>query len=671
MSLNNFRVHPTARLALFYVLLAGLLNVLADAVLTALMPDPARMMIVRWVVLGVTALVLYAAFYFDLRARARAEAERRAAEQWMDNALRLLVEGTAAAIGDDFFRSLARHLAAALHVRYAFVAECADTAQTRVRTLAFWLGADFGENFEYALAGTPCEQVIGGAVCYHPNCLRTLFPNDKDLDPLHAESYLGIPLRDSAGNVIGHLAALDDKPWPDPSRALSILQVFATRAGAELERKRATARRAILHEASRAIDAHLDLEQVCRATHQAVASLMPCDSFMIALCDMARDGNQIHGVYRVNHGQRQPAHLIPAAGTLTGHVIATRQPVYLGDVASAEGMPLQKNCDPNNPSCSLLAVPLRLGQCVIGVMSVQSPLANAYTPDDQQLFGTLANQAAIAIENARLYADLQKALEQEKAARAQLVQSAKLAAMGRMLASVAHEINNPLQVIQNALYLLKKEPGLRPMARDYLHVADAEAGRMADLVGRLRDTYRPATSDDFRPEALNALVEHVHKLIAVHLQHNDVAFLFHADPALPPVWGLRDQLQQALLNLCLNAVEAMPAGGALTLRSEHVGERNEVRLIVHDTGVGIEPGLLAHIFDPFFTTKSGGTGLGLAITHDIVQRHGGRLEVESVVGQGTTFSLWLPATPHPPSPADFQGVLTEVQHVEHSAIIGD
>ncbi len=347
MSLR-FRPRSAARLALFYVLLASVLNILADTLLVALMPDPAQVMILRWLILGTVAMVMYAAFYFDLRARAKAEAERHAAEHWTDNALRLLVEGTAAVTGDDFFRSLARHLAAALNVRYAFVAECTTPANTCVRTLAFWLGADFGENFEYVLAGTPCEQVIGGAVCYHPNQLRALFPQDRDLDPLRAESYLGIPLRDSMGNLI-------------------------------LERKRAAERRTVLHEASRAIDAQLDLEQVCLATHQAVARLMPSDSFMIALRDQTRDARQIRGVYLVSQGQRQPPQVISTEGTLTGHVLRTREPVRLGDVDSAVGIPLQKNCGPNKPVCSLLAVPLRLGQCVIGMMSVQSPLANAYS----------------------------------------------------------------------------------------------------------------------------------------------------------------------------------------------------------------------------------------------------------------------------------------------------
>jgi signal transduction histidine kinase len=279
---------------------------------------------------------------------------------------------------------------------------------------------------------------------------------------------------------------------------------------------------------------------------------------------------------------------------------------------------------------------------VVAFFSLHKVEAGFYRREHAQRLQALAGQAALAWQNARLYTDLQAALEQEKATRAQLVQSGKLASMGHMIASVAHEINNPLQVIQNTLYLLKKETHLSHMAHDYLQVAEGEADRMAGLIGRLRETYRPAASDDFRPEALNALVEHVKKLMEVHLRHNDVIFLFSPDPDLPLVWGLRDQLQQALLNLCLNAVEAMPVGGTLTVRTRHNPDRDEVWLSIRDTGVGIEPEALTHIFEPFVTTKTTGTGLGLPITHDIARRHGGRIEVESEIGQGTTFTLCLP-----------------------------
>ncbi|MGH7808086.1 MAG: GAF domain-containing protein, partial [Thermodesulfobacteriota bacterium] len=153
--------------------------------------------------------------------------------------LQHLAEGTASVTGTDFFQSLVRGLASALSMRYAFVTQCTDATLTRVRTLAFWMGKDYGENVEYALAGTPCEGVIAGDVCYYPKNIQSMFPKDKDLVDLNAESYLGIPIRDSWENILGHIAALDDKPLSDKPRGMTILQIFAARAAAEIERKRA------------------------------------------------------------------------------------------------------------------------------------------------------------------------------------------------------------------------------------------------------------------------------------------------------------------------------------------------------------------------------------------------------------------------------------------------
>jgi formate hydrogenlyase transcriptional activator len=141
--------------------------------------------------------------------------------------------------GDDFFYSLVRHLASALQVRYAFVAKCIDTRKTRVRTLAFWRGTGFGENFEYDVAETPCLQVIDGKVCHYAVNVRALFPHDKDLFVLGAESYVGLPILNAAGLVIAHLVVLDDQPMYEDARGMAVLQIFAARAGAELERLQA------------------------------------------------------------------------------------------------------------------------------------------------------------------------------------------------------------------------------------------------------------------------------------------------------------------------------------------------------------------------------------------------------------------------------------------------
>jgi formate hydrogenlyase transcriptional activator len=159
-------------------------------------------------------------------------AERRRAEEM----LREVTEGTASATGSDFFASLVRHLASAVEVRYAFVTECRDPTRTRARTLAFWKGDRPGDNFQYDVSETPCKGVLEGELCHYADDLQRLFPKDLDLVEMGARSYLGVPLFDASRQVIGHLAVLDDEPISEDARAASILRIFSSRAGAELER---------------------------------------------------------------------------------------------------------------------------------------------------------------------------------------------------------------------------------------------------------------------------------------------------------------------------------------------------------------------------------------------------------------------------------------------------
>ncbi len=152
-------------------------------------------------------------------------------------ALRAIVEGTARGTGTEFFQSLVHHLARALDVNYAFVAEFAGSP-TRVRTIANWARGRIKDNAEYELAGTPCEDVMRGGLCHHPQRVRDKFPTDQDLIDLAIESYLGVPLLDGDGQVLGHLAVYDDRPMPAEPRPLFIFRIFAARAAAELERLR-------------------------------------------------------------------------------------------------------------------------------------------------------------------------------------------------------------------------------------------------------------------------------------------------------------------------------------------------------------------------------------------------------------------------------------------------
>ena len=162
-----------------------------------------------------------------------------AEEMHTESALRFIVEGTASVTGQDFFSSLVYYLSQALTVDYAFVTECLEKSRpSYVRTLAFWCKEEFRQNFEYNLSNTPCQQVINGSPCHYPRNIKQIFPQDYELIELNAESYVGVPLINSAGKILGHLVVINERPMEDGSTEIAILQIFAARAAAELERQK-------------------------------------------------------------------------------------------------------------------------------------------------------------------------------------------------------------------------------------------------------------------------------------------------------------------------------------------------------------------------------------------------------------------------------------------------
>jgi len=291
---------------------------------------------------------------------------------------------------------------------------------------------------------------------------------------------------------------------------------------------------------------------------------------------------------------------------------------------------------------SELAVPVIIDNQISGLLDIQQAPPARLTQRDLQLVSAAADQLAIALQKANLHSSLQAALQVEKAIRNEMVQSERLATMGRLLASVSHELNNPLQAIQNALFLLREEKGISLQGKLDLDIVLSEAERMSALIERLRTTYRPTQAEDFAPTQVNDIVEDVYALISTHLRHNEIAFEFHPDPSLPPIPGLRDQMRQVIINLFMNAVEAMTNGGRLTVWTEYTNHANEILLTVSDTGAGIDPELLPNVFDAFVTNKQRGTGLGLTISHDIVMKHSGRISAENNPHKGATFKVWLP-----------------------------
>ena len=289
---------------------------------------------------------------------------------------------------------------------------------------------------------------------------------------------------------------------------------------------------------------------------------------------------------------------------------------------------------------TVLAIPGLIEHHLVGFLALGRKLSGAgYSTADLHAFTTLSNEAAVAIENAISYEELLKVNEQLKVASERLLTQERMAAAGQFAAGMAHEIKNPLSAIKTfAEYLPEKyaEPAFR---EKFFRIVQTEIDRINTIVKELSDFAKPAplqlqlvSMAELLEDTLSFLPnQYLKQGIEVHKALEENGLVIQADP---------QQLRQVLLNLLLNSVEAMEGPGTITIAT---AQRNGyLSISVADTGKGIPKKDLSHVFDPFHTTKEHGTGLGLSVVHSIIREHGGRVHVESTVGQGTTVKITLP-----------------------------
>jgi signal transduction histidine kinase len=233
-------------------------------------------------------------------------------------------------------------------------------------------------------------------------------------------------------------------------------------------------------------------------------------------------------------------------------------------------------------------------------------------------------------------------ITEQKQMQAALLNAEKLAIAGQLGASLAHEINNPLQSVIGCLGLADKNRAEGADVSRYLEVARQELRRAAGIVAQFRDLHRLSEPEDRKPTDLNALLEQVLLLCKKKCEECRIRASWKRTEDLPPVLLVSDRMKQVFLNLILNALDAMPEGGWLEVSTSPTIEPAGICISFADSGAGIAPDVLPHVFDPFYSTKRQGLGLGLYITRTIVGAHGGRMDVSSRLGKGTTFSVWLP-----------------------------
>lgn len=243
---------------------------------------------------------------------------------------------------------------------------------------------------------------------------------------------------------------------------------------------------------------------------------------------------------------------------------------------------------------------------------------------------------------ATLEQKVEKRTEEIQEMQAQLVQSAKLASMGELVAGIAHEINNPLGGILMFSSLAAKNPELPPQVKDNLEVVVSETRRCAKIVRGLLEFSRESIPEK-RRDSINRIIKQTLRLVSQQTLFQDIEMQCHYDDGLPDLYLDPDQVQQVFFNMFINAAQAMPDGGTLLIRTGLEDEGSLVKIEVGDNGQGIDKEDLNKIFDPFFSTKSKkGFGLGLSISYGIINNHGGKISAQSELGKGTTFTILLP-----------------------------
>jgi GAF domain-containing protein/CheY-like chemotaxis protein len=431
-----------------------------------------------------------------------------------------------------------------------------------------------------------------------------------------------------------------------------LMEAIANQAGVAIENarlfeenRRRVEELSVLHELSRAVTGQLDRRALLEALRAQLGRVLDVRNMVVMV--RADDGEDFEVALRFVDGEGDDSEprRYPAAGIgLMAAVLQSGQPLRTDDYgAECAGRGL-KPVAASERLRHWLGVPLSARDRVLGVVALRSA-DQPFTEGDERLLLNIAHLAALALASARLYEDRTRAYGELAAAQDQLVRTEKLRALGEMASGVAHDFNNLLaSVLGRAQLLLRRVQ--EPQLRQWLQVIERAALDGAQTVRRLQEFTRIRRDQPLVPLDINQVVRDALDITQSRWKEEPTSRGIALELRtrlgdVPAVLGDAAELREAMTNLILNAMDAMPEGGLLTLSTTLVDERIEVA--VADTGVGMPPEVRDKIFDPFFTTKGPqGTGLGLSMTYGIVSRHGGSIAVDSTPGRGSTFRLSLP-----------------------------
>ena len=464
----------------------------------------------------------------------------------------------------------------------------------------------------------------------------------------NVRSELAVPL-EVKGEVRGVLNVDSDREQAFSASDQALLEELAVQAARVIQNtwlyEQARLKGALLESlvsVSQTINSTLNLDEALDVITREACVLMQAKMCSILLLNESRDLLEL----RASHGAGAAYRTKPplsVAESLLGIVIRRRKPIGIENVqtsaryqhvliAREEGL------------VSLLSVPLIFGSTAIGTLSVYSGQPHNFSNEEIHILSALAGLSALAIEKARLY---ERIVDVEE----QLRQAEKLSALGLLAAEVAHEIRNPLTVMKMLYHSLDLQfPPGDPRTKDS-EIIREKMDRLNRIVEQILDFARN-TEPQLGPVNVNELLDDLALLVRHKLSNHNVQLLRRPQADLPTVMADATQLEQVFLNLTLNAVEAMPQGGRLTIITRAVTlprnspQPTHVWIEFRDTGIGMTEEQRQRAFSSLLTTtKTKGTGLGLAIVARVVETHRGRVKLKSTVGRGTTITVVLPLAP--------------------------
>jgi len=461
------------------------------------------------------------------------------------------------------------------------------------------------------------------------------------------------PLRDSQGRITG---------------ASKIARDITDRKLAQVKVQAQLARLHLLHQITRAIGERQDIQSIFQVVIRTLEEQLPVDFCCICLYDPAEKCLIVTSV-----GLHSEALSLELAMTAQARVeidhnglshCVNGRLVYEPDITQVP-FPFPQRLARGALS-SMVAAPLLVESKVFGVLIAARQQAHSFSSGECEFLKQASEHVALAAHQAQLYSALQQAYDDLRQTQKAVMQQERLLALGQMASGIAHDINNAISPV--ALYtesLLEREPGLSPGARGQLETIRRAIDDVAQTVARMREFYRPREPQlALAPVDMNAIVQQVVDLTRARwsdmAQQRGIAIAMRTElaPDLPAIMGADNEIREALTNLIFNAVDAMPNGGPLTLRTRVAQQKGPpaeegavlrfVQVEVIDNGIGMDEDTRRRCLEPFFSTKGErGTGLGLAMVYGAVQRHSADIEIESAVGRGTTMrlSFAIPATP--------------------------